>query len=201
MIKSTIRAGTYRAMYRLLDRVSPLEFDCGLLCGAACCRDVQQEDDEEMGMSLLPGEDKIHDRKDGWLAWHEDSTEDLDYPDSWNGKVFFVRCGGPEHCRRTMRPIQCRTFPLAPHLNGPSDLVMILNDMVLPYECPLTDPEMAMALGRPFVRATYTVWKRLLSDPLIYDLVEADSLEREAVTVVFDPEERYLPGYLLLNKR
>lgn len=199
MIRSSVRSSAYRAMYRLLDRVSPLEFDCGLLCGAACCRDAETGEDEEMGMSLLPGEDKIHDRRDPWLTWHADDTDDLDYPDSWKGRVFFVRCGGPEHCRRTMRPIQCRTFPLAPHLNGPSDLIMILNDMDLPYECPLTDPDMVTALGRPFVRATYTVWKHLVRDPLIRDLVEMDSRDRETVTVVYDPQGRYYPGYLLLT--
>ena len=40
---------TYRAIYRLLDRVSPLDTDCGALCGAACCTSAY-EDGEEMGI-------------------------------------------------------------------------------------------------------------------------------------------------------
>ena len=36
-----------------------------------------------------------------------------------------------------------------------------------------------MDLNRDFVKATYTVWKHLLHDPLIYDLVEMDSRMRE----------------------
>ena len=36
-MKSTITKTTYQAIYRLLDRVSPVDFDCGILCGAACC--------------------------------------------------------------------------------------------------------------------------------------------------------------------
>ena len=36
-MKSTIRKNTYKAIYRLLDRVSPVDYDCGTLCGAACC--------------------------------------------------------------------------------------------------------------------------------------------------------------------
>lgn len=48
MIKSTIRKRTYRAIYRLLDRVSPVDYDCGTLCGAACCM-VESEPDMEMG--------------------------------------------------------------------------------------------------------------------------------------------------------
>ena len=30
-----------------------------------------------------------------------------------------------------------------------------------------------------FIQATYTVWKHLIRDPLIYDLVEMDSQARE----------------------
>ena len=200
MMRSSIRKSTYRAIYRLLDRVSPLEFDCGLLCGAACCREEDMDEpEEELGMSLLPGEHKIHDRRDRWLQWSTDRAEDMEYPASWKGKVYFVKCRGPEHCRRELRPLQCRTFPLAPHLNGENDLLMILNEMDLPYQCPLTDPEMAAALHPHFVRATYTVWKRLLTDPLIRDLVEMDSLDRSAVTVVYDPRERFETGYILMT--
>lgn len=217
MIRSVIRKSTYKAIYRLLDKVSPLEFDCGLLCGAACCRDDQSTDDEcctecsgsfpqedggpedvELGMELLPGEDKIHDRNDGWLTWSDDEAEDMDYPDSWHGRVFFVKCGGPDHCKREMRPIQCRTFPLAPHILDDGSLIMILNTSdELTYDCPLTDPEMAQVIDRRFVRASYTVWKRLVTDPLIRDLVILDSECRDTVAVMYDSDEQYYPGQLL----
>ena len=36
-MKSTIKKRTWKAIYRLLDRVSPLPYDCGALCNAACC--------------------------------------------------------------------------------------------------------------------------------------------------------------------
>ncbi len=231
MIKSVIRKSTYKAMYRLLDRVSPLEFDCGLLCGAACCRDETDEDacgscagsagaepgiymngqsedicigeenvsdSVELGMELLPGEDKIHDRQDDWLTWSEDEAEDMDYPASWRGKVYFIKCRGPEHCRRSLRPIQCRTFPLAPHLMNDGRLIMILNASdELSYDCPLTDPEMVSALNPDYIKATYTVWKRLVTDPLIYDLVEMDSSFRDTVTVVYDPDEYFRKGQMV----
>ena len=35
MIKSAVRKRTYKAIYRLLDRVSPVPFDCGTICAAA----------------------------------------------------------------------------------------------------------------------------------------------------------------------
>lgn len=175
MIKSTIKRRTYQAIYRLLNRVSPLNFDCGNLCGAICCT-KEHPADNEMGIYLLPGEDKIHDKKDGWLAWSEENTEDYDFPESWKGKVYFVQCKGPENCKRALRPMQCRTFPLAPHIDEDGELTLVYNDMELPYRCPLIDDE--MPLDDRFVQATETVWKHLIRDPLIYDLVKEDSEAR-----------------------
>ena len=173
MIRSTITKRKYRAIYRLLDRVSPVPFDCGTVCGAACCMDGG---DEEHGIYLLPGEDKVHSRKDGWLTWQAESTEEYDFPESWNGKVDFVRCGGPAECMRHLRPIQCRSFPLLPHITEDGELQLIYDDAELPYCCPLIEDE--VDLEQDFIRATYTVWKHLVRDPLIYDLVALDSRER-----------------------
>ena len=69
VMKSTIRKNTYKAIYRLLNRVSPLPTDCGELCAAACCccgGDGTDADslDFDMGIYLLPGEEKLFDRKD-----------------------------------------------------------------------------------------------------------------------------------------
>jgi hypothetical protein len=36
-----------------------------------------------------------------------------------------------------------------------------------------------MELTPSFIQATYTVWNRLITDPLIYDLVAQDSEDRE----------------------
>lgn len=199
MIKSTITARTYRAIYRLLDRVSPVSFDCGTLCNAACCSledmdpyyDMTEEEIEageleaDMGMIMLPGEDKIHDKNDGWLEWTSDSTDVLDYPESWNGMVHFAKCQGHYHCNRKMRPIQCRTFPVAPHLDENGVLHLILDDLELPYTCPLQDAGEELVLEERFLRATYTAWKRLVTDPLIYDLVAADSSERDEEELIF----------------
>ena len=175
MIKSTIRRRTYKAIYRLLDRVSPVPFDCGMICGSICCTVVN--DDESLGMMLLPGEDKIHDKKDDWLSWDPLITNEYEFPESWNGKVWFVRCQTPPHCPRHQRPIQCRTFPLLPHLDADGNLEMIYNDYDLPYVCPMIEDE--TELDERFVQATTTVWKHLLRDPLIYDMVWKESRERD----------------------
>ncbi|MBQ3291905.1 MAG: hypothetical protein IJH43_05980 [Mogibacterium sp.] len=187
MIKSTIRKRTYRAIYRLLDRVSPVPFDCGMICGAACCNAAHY--DEEMGIFLLPGEEKIHDRHADWLTWSTLSTEEYEFPESWHGSVYFVRCKTPPHCLRGMRPIQCRSFPLAPHLTEDGILQLIYNDAELPYKCPMIEDK--TELDPRFIRATYTVWKHLIRDPLIYDLVEMESEYRDesSITKIL-PEEQ-----------
>lgn len=172
-MKSSIKASTYRAIYRLLDRVSPLDFDCGTLCGAACCTNG----DGDMGIYLLPGEEKIHDRRDGWLTWSRERAQDYDFPPSWSGGVCFVKCKTPPQCPREKRPIQCRTYPLAPHICGDGELLMVYNDIDVPYRCPLIDGE--VPLNDDFVQATQTVWEHLIRDPKIYDLVREDSIRRE----------------------
>ena len=67
-MKSSIRKRTYQAIYRLLDRVSPLDCDCGTLCGAACCTCVSDETEGSpaLGIYLLPGEEKVFTKKESW---------------------------------------------------------------------------------------------------------------------------------------
>ncbi|MDO4176429.1 MAG: hypothetical protein Q4D99_02975 [Bacillota bacterium] len=185
-MKSTISKRTYKAIYRLLDRVSPIEGDCGCLCGAACCTcsyepedleftaDGDENADNYMGIYLLPGEEKIHDQKDSdWIEWGFIRAEDYEFPDSWHGKVGFIQCKHAPQCPRKSRPIQCRTFPLAPYFdeNGVFHVIMNVDD--LPYICPLIEDD--IELTDRFVQATYTAWKHLIRDPLIADLVMMDS--------------------------
>ncbi len=73
--------------------------------------------------------------------------------------------------------MQCRTFPLTPHIDEDGVLSLVRNDSDLPYSCPLITEE--MELNPAFVKATYTCWKHLLQDPLIYDLVKEDSEYRQ----------------------
>lgn len=175
-MKSMIKKQTYLAIYRLLDRVSPVPFDCGTLCNAACCN-CGEADDEDLGIYLLPGEDKVHQRDGDWLRWSAEYAEDFDFPPSWKGKVYFVRCKTPPICPREKRPMQCRTFPLTPHIDDNGVLSLIFNDVELPYECPLIEED--IDLDSDFIKATYTCWKHLIRDPLIYDLVKQDSEDRD----------------------
>ncbi len=195
MMKSTIRKSTYQAIYRLLDRVSPVDYDCGLLCSAACCTcgndlSCKENADYDMGIYLLPGEEKLFTQKEDWLKWSVEYAEDYDFPDSWSGKIYFLRCKTPPVCHREMRPLQCRFFPLSPHLTLENRLQLILCPLSLPYSCPLI--EKRIPLSESFVQATYTVWKHLIRDPLIYDLVRMDSDDRiyEKIPLVIVKESK-----------
>lgn len=188
-MKTTIKKKTYKAIYRLLDRVSPIDGDCGKLCNAACCTcggDSKDEDglDYDLGIYLLPGEEKLFTQKEEWLKWSVEYAEDYDFPDSWFGKIYFVRCKTPPICPRESRPLQCRFFPLAPHWSDEGKLQLILCTSELPYSCPLIAEK--MELTPKFKKATYTVWNRLIKDPLIFDLVKMDSEDRKNMNIKYE---------------
>ena len=175
-MKTTISKEQYEAIYERLNRVDVLDYDCGTLCGAACCTVSREDAAEDMGIYLLPGEERLH-LEDDWMELSEGRAEDHDLPESWEGEAFFGRCKTPPVCPRGRRPIQCRTFPLAPHINEDGELIMIYNDLELPYACPLIEEE--IPLEDEFVNETLDVWRELITDPLIYDLVKMDSEARE----------------------
>ena len=180
---------TYRNIYKMLDEVSPIspDFECGTLCGAACCcRPGSGEEygwsDEDLGIYLLPGEEKIlTPETDAWLEWSQDDPREWEFPPSWTEPVNFVRCKTPPECPRERRPIQCRTFPLEPFLMEDGRLVMTLNDMDLPYHCTIVDDNMELSIE--FKQKTWEVWNILIADDKILDLVAADSEERLATGV------------------
>ena len=178
-MKSSITKNTFTAIYRLLDRVSPLDFDCGRLCGAACCTcgsDIDSDDsgeENDFGIYLLPGEEKMFNRKEEWLGQEKNRAEDYEFPDSWHGSIYFLHCKTAPCCPRENRPLQCRFFPLAPHLDADNILRIVYQDSELPYDCPLISCK--IPLNEDFIHATYTVWKHLIRDPLLYDLVVMDS--------------------------
>lgn len=135
-------AGTelWQQVYELLSEVTPLTWDCGRLCGAACCQQAPGETNEP-GMLLYPGEDKylltaakgaIHLSKPGktagegtWWAYLKETER---------GKLFVCQ-GREEQCRRELRPFACRIFPLAPFLVD--DILLLDLDPAGVHLCPL----------------------------------------------------------------
>jgi len=56
------------------------------------------------------------------------------------------------------------------------ELHVIISTAELPYSCPLITEK--MKLNDDFIQATYTVWKHLVRDRLIFDLVQMDSKDK-----------------------
>ncbi len=54
---------------------------------------------------------------------------------------------------------------------------MTVNNMDLPYKCPLVEDQ--SLIREDFVKVTETVWKKLIEDPRIFDLVYEDSRFRD----------------------
>ncbi len=82
----------------LLEGETPLNRDCGGLCGAACC---QPDEDGLGGMLLFPGEAAFyHPMPEGFQIEREDSVVP-------GGQL--LTCEG--RCQRQDRPLACRLFP------------------------------------------------------------------------------------------
>ena len=47
-------------IYQRLDKVTPVDFDCGKLCDEVCCvYDAEDYRNEELALYLLPGEEEL----------------------------------------------------------------------------------------------------------------------------------------------
>lgn len=90
----------YEKIYALFEKTTPLgDTDCGLACGAACCKG-----DADEGMYLFPGEMSVYNGKEDWISVEKSEFEVNGVP------VPIAICGGK--CDRHKRPLSCRIFPL-----------------------------------------------------------------------------------------
>lgn len=105
------------AARKLLEEITPLQTDCGLVCGGACC---QTHPGEETGMLLFPGEAEMYRGEKGFTL-----------VDSPHGTILV--CEG--RCSRANRPLACRMFPLVMLLRP--DGVKIATDAAAQSVCPL----------------------------------------------------------------
>lgn len=101
-----------------LKQVTPLKRDCGRICGARCCRPLEEE---ETGMLLFPGEAEAYAGKPGWEV-RRTARGDL------------LLCPGA--CGRDERPLSCRLFPLLP-LIGDDGEIRVVTDLRAKAVCPL----------------------------------------------------------------
>ena len=138
----------YRQLYQLLDQVTPLRFDCGRLCDAACC----QVSPELPGMFLFPGEESMFTDLAGFII------SDAELPGF--GPVRLLSCEGT--CDRANRPLACRVFPLAPAILP--DGVGVRPDPRGRAACPLCR-QSAGSLSQEFTAAVRHVFRALWAEP------------------------------------
>ncbi|KJS16080.1 MAG: hypothetical protein VR69_10775 [Peptococcaceae bacterium BRH_c4b] len=165
----------YEYIYAITAKTTPLDSDCGELCGSICCRPHRKK---VLGMYLFPGEETMFSGAENWLDYERHDPLLYDFPDNWEYPVFFVKCTPP--CPRQARPLSCRLFPLAPHLLQDGTLLIIHETIILPYRCPLITRKIPLRVD--FIETVALTWQELLKDDRIYRLVEEDSRQRETET-------------------
>ena len=172
-----------KRIYKRLDEVSPVDFDCGTLCGEVCCvYDADESHAEELVLYLLPGEELMYENSDEFELYYMDSSE-IKYPHSWKDSIYLVKCKNPPKCDRSIRPIQCRTFPLVPHISKNGEFHLVLDETEFPYICPIIRDH--IKLNEALINVTYEIWKKLITNPLVYDLVDMDSKDRDKRTTSY----------------
>lgn len=127
----------------ILEDVTPLKTDCGMLCQGLCCRPMEGE---MTGMLLFPGEEKYYEGREGYrMTETEQGT--------------LLLCSG--WCERADRPLSCRLMPLIPLIR--EDAVRVATDFRAKTVCPLAR-QGKDALDPDFVSAVRQVGRILAED-------------------------------------
>lgn len=109
---------------KLLECVTPLKTDCGLLCDHACCK---ADPDAGDSVWLFPGEEEIE--------FHWGEVTDVLLPVTHTpAKSLF--CKG--FCEREKRPFGCMIFPLVPYFSKKKNAWSVRMDRRAFALCPLT---------------------------------------------------------------
>ena len=137
----------YLPLYERLERVTPLKKDCGALCGAACC----QDDGEEAGMLLFPGEEKLL----VYADFGKIVESKCEYGEDKTAKLFL--CDGT--CDRKYHPLACRIFPLLPEKT--TGKLRLRMDPRAKGMCPLARSLTPQQLEPAFLEAVKTVFCRV----------------------------------------
>ena len=143
-------AGTWRQIHAIMDEITPLGTDCGLLCGARCCDGGPQD-----GMLLFPGEETLYQGTslpNNWVV--RDSGIRL--PISGESIRILV-CTGI--CERARRPLACRVFPLLPRVDARGG-IRVSPDLRALSTCPLLYDKASPRIRPAFVRGVEEVFTK-----------------------------------------
>lgn len=143
----------YSSAYSMLENRTPVMFDCGKLCSAACCSN------NGLGMLLFPFEEELQSSFNTDFSIN-DSNIIVD-----NHKIKLLKCTGS--CNRSTRPLACRIFPLFPFVFE-DGRISVEFDPRAAGTCPLllTDID-GIYIGGIFRLMVYKTAALLCSEPLI----------------------------------
>lgn len=108
----------------LLENVTPLLSDCGLLCDHACCKPSEDAGDS---VWLFPGEETLE------ITWGEVTNVTLPVT-KLSAKSLYCK----DFCPREKRPFQCMIFPLVPYFSPVKNAWTVRMDRRACAVCPLT---------------------------------------------------------------
>ena len=135
----------------IMVHAAPMNADCGLYCGEACC---QPDEDGQGGMYLFPGEEELI----TYQAWAH--VSDVLMPSSGR-HVRLLACHAP--CIREHRPLACMIFPLTPIIkNNKPDVRVDARGLSF---CPIVSKGI-MGLRKAFVEAARTAVEIIAADPV-----------------------------------
>ena len=147
----------------LIGERTPLQSDCGKLCGAACC---ESDDTGENGMLLFPYEEWFYRKPIPDFPFHLSPDDSL-----YKGGKRLV-CEGT--CPREYRPLACRLFPLRIRLDAQEDGQAVKAVPEIDPRawrcCPLPEMGGLRAMSGEFVEAVRKVGERMMRNT---DLLEA----------------------------
>ncbi len=153
---------------KLLENVTPLKSDCGLLCGRACCK---PDPDAGGDVWLFPHESALE------YPWADKRTACLPVTGERAGAI---RCS--DFCVRSLRPFCCRIFPLSPFFSKKKNEWRVRMDRRAWMMCPLCEYGLR-GLSPEFVSAAEAAVRMLAKDPecerFLFTLVKEESAYRE----------------------
>ncbi|MBO4298781.1 MAG: hypothetical protein J5998_08265 [Clostridia bacterium] len=145
----------------MLENITPMNRDCGRICGAACC---QPDEDGRGGVFLFPGEEEL-------VGGEWATVTRLE-----NGPGLMLACDGT--CERAKRPLGCMIFPLTPEIDGEGRVSMRFDVRARPL-CPLLRNGL-MGLRADFRKTAEQAMRLIASDPEgLAFLREWEALERQ----------------------
>lgn len=155
----------FEKAYKLMDE-RIIDGDCGKLCNYHCCRDFDI-DGSKLGIYLYPLEFEIM-QKNKIKDYEVHNSKNYEMPPKTK-KLFYIFCDD-----KCVRPLQCRTYPFEPHIEGGELFLVIEKDQL--HECPLLERKDIWRWE--FVNGIYQGWKLLIEDTKIKYYIKKTSESR-----------------------